>query len=162
MMERLRGEALQTRFTVAHATVRQILGACLQVPPQAVTFTAGANGKPAVTGLPLAFNLSHSGDLAVCAVAAGGQLGVDVEVIRPVSDADDLSSRYFASDEARSFCGCRRRAPARVFGVWTRKEAFLKAPGEGMSRPLDSFAVSVGPEPARLVKAPPRTGRCGR
>ena len=132
--------------------MRQILGGCLQVPPQALTFTAGPNGKPAVPGLPLAFNLSHSGDVAVCAVAAGGQLGVDVEMIRPISDADDLSSRYFSRDEAREFL--RLPATERLhafFGVWTRKEAFLKATGEGMSRPLDSFVVSVGPAPARLV-----------
>lgn len=151
-MERLHGEQLQTRFAVAHATVRQILGGCLRVPPQAVTFTTGASGKPAVSGLPVAFNLSHSGDLAVVAVAAGGQLGVDVEMIRPMWDADSLAIRYFSRDEARELM--RQPATERLhafFGVWTRKEAFLKATGEGMSRLLDSFAVSVGPEPARLV-----------
>lgn len=152
-MRRLHGEPLQTRFAVAHAAVRWILGQCLGVPPQTMTFTSNAAGKPALPGHPLAFNLSHSGDVAAFAVAAGGNLGVDVEVVRPVPDADTLASRFFSREEAADLA----RVPASgrleaFFGVWTRKEAFLKATGEGMARPLDSFAVSVGSDEPRLLR----------
>ena len=144
-MRRLHGELLQTRFAVAHAALRTILGRCSGVAPQALTFASGASGKPALPGQPLAFNLSHSGDVAVCAVAAGGHLGVDVEMVRPVPDADALASRFFSRDEAADLA----RVPASdrlqaFFRIWTRKEAFVKATGEGMARPLDSFSVSAG------------------
>ena len=152
-MQRLHGELLQTRFVVAHAAARGILGQYLGVLPQDVIFGSVAAGKPVVRGQVLAFNLSHSGDVAVCAVAANGNLGVDVEAVRPVPDADTLASRFFSGEEAAELAlvpaGDRLRA---FFDVWTRKEAFLKATGEGMARPLDSFSVSVAQNPPRLMR----------
>ncbi|HLP78521.1 MAG TPA: 4'-phosphopantetheinyl transferase superfamily protein, partial [Candidatus Paceibacterota bacterium] len=102
---------------------------------------------------PLHFNLAHTGDLAVLGVSRLGPLGVDVETIRPVKDADDLVARFFSPRESESFqrLTSDRKVNA-FFNLWTRKEALLKASGEGISGGLNRTEVSFLPgEPARVI-----------
>jgi 4'-phosphopantetheinyl transferase len=143
---RLRTTELRLRFIAAHGALRRILTRYLGTEADAIRFEQTAFGKPFVAGTPVSFNLSHSEGLALCAITVDGQIGVDVERIRPVTDADDLVKRYFAPLEASEYA---RQPPsertATFFSTWTRKEAFLKATGLGLQRPLDSFEVEVAP-----------------
>lgn len=152
----------QDAFVVARAGLRTMLARYLEVPPQDVVFRYGDAGKPELsetlaTG-ELAFNLSHSGDWAICAVALRGPLGVDIERVRAMHDAAGLARRYFAAAEVEMW---ERLATdeqtAAFFRCWTRKEAYLKALGDGLRAPLDRFVVSFAPgEPPRLVEASPQ------
>jgi 4'-phosphopantetheinyl transferase len=134
------------RFIVAHGALRGILARYVGVGADQLRFETSSSGKPSVVGSAVPFNLSQCEGLALCAVAGGGHVGVDLERIRPVPDADALVLRHFAAGEARSYqtLPLSDRVPA-FFSTWTRKEAFLKATGEPMHWPLDSFEVDVSP-----------------
>ncbi len=98
------------------------------------------------------FNVSHSEELALIAVAADGALGIDVEAIRNIRDRDDIAARFFSRREnARlQVLPERVRSPS-FFACWTRKEAFVKALGDGLARPLDNFDMTCAPdEPPQL------------
>jgi 4'-phosphopantetheinyl transferase len=152
--ERFASVLLRDRFVVAHAALREILSLYIGTPAQALPLTRTASGKPVVAGAPLAFSLAHSQDLALCAVTALGRIGVDVEAVRHVPDADDLVCRYFSPDEARRYLALPETARPRAFlTLWTLKEAFVKATGEGLSRPLDSYSVSVDLASAQVLDA---------
>ena len=154
--DRFRFERDRRHFVRARASLRQLIGAYEAVDPGGITFTTGRYGKPALSGPldgALDFNVSHSGGVALIALSRAGAVGVDVEAIRAVDDRDALARRVFAAGEIAALT---RVAPARrdeaFFAAWTRKEAFIKAIGEGLSRPLDQFEVSLVPgEPARLL-----------
>jgi 4'-phosphopantetheinyl transferase len=141
---RLRTSELRLRFVIAHGALRTILGHYTGIAPAAVPVQTTPAGKPFLPGNMVAFNLSHSDGIAVCAVAVDGQIGVDVERIRPVPDADAIVKRYFAPTEAREYAALANtdRTTA-FFSTWTRKEAFVKAIGDGLLCPLDSFEVEV-------------------
>ncbi len=99
------------------------------------------------------FNLSDSEDLAVYAFARGSEIGVDVEILRPMPDALSISESFFSAPERETLRSVpeEQRAEA-FFNCWTRKEAYLKAIGEGLSEPLDSFVVTLAPgEPPRFL-----------
>jgi 4'-phosphopantetheinyl transferase len=143
------------RYTVAHAAMRVLLAAYAGGGASALRFATTGRGKPvlATPAVPLHFNLSHSGDLALIAVTADAELGVDVEALRPIDEHDALASRFFAPDEARALSGVApaQRDLAFLLG-WTRKEAYVKAVGEGLHLPLDRFAVTLDPGgPARFL-----------
>jgi 4'-phosphopantetheinyl transferase len=143
---RLRTTELRVRFIAAHGAFRRVLARYLDTAADAIRFEQTAFGKPFVAGTPVSFNLSHSDGLALCAITVDGQIGVDVERIRPVTDADDIVKRYFAPLEASEYARLpASERPATFFSTWTRKEAFLKATGLGLQRPLDSFEVEVTP-----------------
>jgi 4'-phosphopantetheinyl transferase len=143
---KLRTTELRLRFIVAHGATRSILASYLGVRPDQVVFDVTRFGKPAIAGTQLAFNLSHSDGLALCAVTESGHIGVDVERLRPVTDADGIAQRYFAPAEAQAYAQTPEADRLAVFfSTWTRKEAFLKATGLGLQRPLDSFEVDVTP-----------------
>lgn len=153
------------RFIVCRARLRQLLGARLSVRPESVELVYGARGKPALANSGRnspRFNLSHRDDLAVYALSSGGggEVGVDVEAIRPLPDADAIAARFFSRREHaayRALDPCDR--PLGFFQCWTRKEAFVKALGEGLSHPLDSFDVSLAPgAPAELLRVAPGPG----
>ena len=144
------------RFVGVRAVLRVLLGAYLQVDARDLTFSYGPQGKPALTGRfrdGLSFNVSHSHELALLAVGPGIDIGVDVEAVRPMNDIDDIAARFFSPREADQL----RSLPASVrteafFACWTRKEAYLKALGSGLARPLDGFDVTFAPgEPATLA-----------
>ena len=144
------------RYIAAHGQMRALLAAYLGSAPQELRFEREERGKPrlAHTGAHelLSFNLSHSEDQGLLAISRGTTLGVDIEVQRPLSDLDALARSHFAAQELQTL---HRLPPARhhdaFFAAWTRKEAYVKALGAGLSVPLDGFEVTVHPdEPAAL------------
>lgn len=137
---------------VARATLRQLLGRYLGVAPSDVQFVLGSSGKPALPGRELYFNVSHSHGLAVYAFTRRGEVGIDVERLRSQPSHLDMAGRFFAPAEAAAIRSLppQQREEA-FFHVWTRKEAFIKATGQGLSFGLERFEVSVPPdEPPRL------------
>jgi 4'-phosphopantetheinyl transferase len=155
---RFRFPVHRDRFVVARGVLRQILGDVVDADPSRLMFEYGRHGKPslggAFAGADLRFNVAHSETLAVYAISHGLEVGVDVEWLHPLPDAELLAERFFSAreqDALRSLPAAQRLAA--FFACWTRKEAFLKATGEGLSRSLDSFDVAVDPAlPARLER----------
>lgn len=148
---RLRFDADRRRFVASRAALRQILGRCLDVPPSDVSLGVALGGKPCLDparhGEWLRFNLSHSGDLALLAVSGDGEIGVDVERVRPVPELAAVAARYFSPHEQASLAALPAERRARAFlSCWTLKEAYLKACGDGLSRRLAAFDVTVGEE----------------
>ena len=150
---RYRRQQDRVRFIAARAALRCLLaahlGADLGAKPRALAFAYGANGKPALShGGGLEFNLSHSGDLAVIALAHDREVGVDVERLRPLSSAQRIAERLWSSGEAAALGTLDEdeRLTA-FFATWTRKEAVVKALGEGITGRLDGFQVPAGPAP---------------
>lgn len=143
------------RYVAAHAWLRRILGAYLSVPPQHLRFTAGAHGKPVLVQTPrgegqppLCFNLSHSKDLALIAVTAGLDVGVDIEAVRDDLPGPDLAAGVLSAAELDELAQCAAPDHPRAFvGCWTRKEACLKALGVGLG--LEPRALYVGLQPTR-------------
>jgi len=139
------------QFIAAHALLRRVLALCLNCAPVDVTFAVTANGKPYLAGskIGLRFNLSHSGERTMIALAVGRDVGVDVEQDRSV-EVLGIAERFFAPSEAAAL---RSRSPAEqqiaFFRCWTRKEAFIKALGEGLGYPLDAFEVELDDDKSR-------------
>jgi 4'-phosphopantetheinyl transferase len=136
----------QRRFAVARGLLRELLGSALSLRPQEIELAEGSYGKPVLGGPlrahPLRFNLSHSEELAVFALTLTGEIGVDVEHIRPLPDMWGLAARCFAPPELAALS--RLPDDERVHGffrAWTRKEAVIKADGAGLSWELLSFAT---------------------
>lgn len=148
----------RSRFVVARAHLRHLLAARLDAKPESVRLAYGARGKPALappfSSSDLRFNLSHSDDVAVYAFATGIDVGIDVERIRPVRDAERIAARFFSPSENEALLALDPRdRPTGFFNCWTRKEAFIKALGEGLYYPLDRFDVSLDPErPATILR----------
>jgi 4'-phosphopantetheinyl transferase len=146
------------RFLIARGTLREILAAYLGATPDAVRFVYAAAGKPALaepfTPARVEFNVSHSGEIALYAIGSSGRLGVDVEQIRPLDELEALATRNFSAAEQRAlFALPSAQRAAAFFACWTRKEAFIKALGDGLSYPLEAFTVSFAAgEPARLLE----------
>ncbi len=140
------------RFVAARAGLRRILARYLGQAPQALGFAYGPQGKPrlAAAGAPPYFNLSHAEGLALVAVTAIGEVGVDLEFPRPIDPG--LAARYFAAAEiaALEALPAQERNLA-FFRCWTRKEAYLKACGDGVLAPLDRFEVSLDPASPRVL-----------
>lgn len=138
----------RSRFVLAHAALRLFLARCLDVQPAAVRYESGLHGKPRLApGLPaLEFNLSHSAGLGLLAVARDRPVGVDVEHLRDVPEALNIADTHFSAAEREvlvSLPPAERRAA--FFRCWTRKEAVIKALGEGLGRALGSFEVDLAP-----------------
>lgn len=139
------------RFVAGRACLRILLASSLACEPKDVHFTYGPWGKPALEGTALSFNAAHSEDLAVYAVGGRAQIGVDVELCRQVTDADALADRYFSHAERRALASIPNATRGEAFlRYWTRKEAYVKALGEGLYHPLGAFDVSVEPPYWRL------------
>ncbi len=139
------------RYVVAHLALRTVLGGYLGRAPGALRFVAAASGKPrlvkAAAAVDLRFSLAHSGQLALCAVARGREVGVDVERIGRSSDLIASVQQVLAPDEQRALE--RIAAPQRevaFYRLWTCKEAWLKATGEGLMRAPDSFSIGGAAE----------------
>lgn len=147
---RFHRETDRKAFTISHGALRSILGGYLAVPAADIPFAVGAAGKPALgadlAGSGLEFNLSHSGDFALVAVSAASIVGVDVERWDPNVECLDLAEHYFSPrerDELRAIHPGETMAG--FFNAWTRKEAYLKATGDGITRGLVHFDVSLAP-----------------
>lgn len=137
-------------FIAARGILRELLGAYLHCAPATVEFGYGAQGKPTLGGSisdgSLRFNLSHSHGLAAYAFSLGREVGVDIEPIRPDFVTQDIAKRFFAPEEVEELRSLPPSLRAEGFFLcWTRKEAYIKARGEGLQIPLDSFRVSLTP-----------------
>jgi 4'-phosphopantetheinyl transferase len=144
-------------FTVARAATRQVLGRYVNLSGETLAFSYGDKGKPELVqgaeGAPIKFNLSHSGEFALLAVTRGLCLGVDIERVNVDFAGEDIAERFFSRNEVAALRAIAAEARAEsFFSCWTRKEAYIKALGEGLSAPLDSFDVAFGPGvPAALL-----------
>ncbi|MBC7870627.1 MAG: 4'-phosphopantetheinyl transferase superfamily protein [Chitinophagaceae bacterium] len=141
------------RFILARGMLRTVLARYAETPPQALNFTYGTRGKPALLNHPLQFNLAHSGDLLLLALTSGHELGVDVEQIRPLPHLATMAQDNFSPVEVKAlYLLPEDQREIAFLKIWTRKEAFIKATGDGFKRPLASFDVSID-EPAQLLRA---------
>jgi len=140
------------RFIVARGVLRELLGRYLQTDPSDVSFVYNAFGKPALRpdfGSQLKFNLSHAAGLALIAIACASSVGVDLEYIRMQSDHAEIARRFFSAAEVDSLSGLQSHAyTAAFFSCWTKKEAYVKARGEGLTIPLNDFSVPLTTDPA--------------
>jgi 4'-phosphopantetheinyl transferase len=155
--DRFHFEKNRNNYIVCHGILRIILGHYLNVAPGLIRFNYGRNNKPSLANGPgrgkLYFNLSHSEGIALYALGMNREIGVDIEYLREVPEMETLFERFFSPRENEVFqiLPENRRQKA-FFNCWTRKEAFIKAIGEGLSYPLDRFVVSIVPdEPAKLI-----------
>jgi 4'-phosphopantetheinyl transferase len=147
---RFHHERDRRRFIIARAVLREILGFCLGVGPRRLSFRCGQFGKPMLAGefeqSEIRFNMSHSGGGALYAVSLGREVGVDLELIRPLADMSSLAQSCFSAAENLTLQALLGRERLRgFFDGWTRKEAFLKATGHGLSFSLQAFEVSLAP-----------------
>ena len=161
--QRYRLAKVRQQFILARGMLRTILSRYLQCPPAQIAFTYGPHGKPAVAAVPdgsagsvPAFNMAHSRGLALLAVTANGEVGIDVEEIRPDGPHDAIAGRFFSKYEAAVIGRLAGTDKHRAFyNAWTRKEAILKALGTGVGGMLAQWEVSLLPgEPARIRRAP--------
>jgi len=147
-VERVASPARQARVMESRVILRYLLAGYLSMPPQAVKLRRGKLGRPLLDGRQnrqeLSFNLSHSGDLMVLAVARGSAVGVDVEQVRPRRGLSRLAQRLFSDSEQKLLAatGEADRLTA-FFQGWTRKEALLKAAGAGVFRQARDTEVSL-------------------
>jgi 4'-phosphopantetheinyl transferase len=138
--ERFRFERDRVRFRRRRAHLRHLLAGHAGGNPAELRFARNRFGKPSLLGSRIAFSASSSGDVAMIAVGSGA-LGIDVELVRPAAADEDVARRLFAREEAAAVLG---GDSGDFFRCWTRKEAYVKAIGCGLSFPLHSFAVEVG------------------
>lgn len=143
----------RAQFIVGRGMLRTVLGGYLNLEPGKLTFAYGMRGKPGLPDQSLRFNLAHSGGLGVLAVTRHRELGIDIERIRPLENWAGVMNSFFSIAEQEAI----RSLPETLglsafFTCWTRKEAYVKATGEGIGVPLDRFNVSVlpGSEPRLL------------
>ncbi len=151
---RFRNPLHGAQYTVARGVLRMLLGRYLNRPPKDIRFSYSHYGKPFIDDASetLRFNLSHSQDLVLYAFTHQREIGIDIEYIRPVSSRDQIA--VFSPNETRVLSALPAAQQAiGFFNCWTRKEAYIKAHGEGLSLPLDQFDVTLAPgEPAALLE----------
>ncbi|MFY9555865.1 MAG: 4'-phosphopantetheinyl transferase superfamily protein [Blastocatellia bacterium] len=148
--ERFYFERDRRRFIAARGQLRMILGRYVGVSPRALVISYGARGKPFLgrmfgTGA-IKFNLSHSAELALVAVSQDRDIGVDLEEVRALDDAERIAERFFAPRENAALLEVPEAVRTEAFFCcWTLKEAYVKATGDGLARPTESFEVSFAP-----------------
>lgn len=158
-MARFRNPADGERFAQSRAFLRRVLGGYLDLPPERVPLTEAASGKPTLVAQhdphSMGFNLAHSGTLAICGLSGGSEIGVDIEAVREMLDLDSLIRRCLTTDEREEVTGLDRADRLVAFyRFWTRKEAYLKGLGVGLS--MDPSHVCVRDPGHPQVLAPPR------
>lgn len=146
------------RSVAGRALLRLLIGRCLGSDPGRLRLVAGPSGKPELPAsdnpASLGFNASGSGGVAAYAFATGREVGIDLEQHRPLPDADRVAARFFSPREYQALQAVPSpQRPAAFFAVWTRKEAYVKATGDGLSRPFGEFSVSALPgNPPALIE----------
>ena len=155
-------------FVAARGVLRVLLGRYLNLTPEELRFKYSSYGKPSLDvgpdGERLRFNLSHSHERALLAFTRAGELGVDLEFMRADFACHEVAERWFSDREVEMFSALPGSLRIEgFFNCWTRKEAYVKARGEGLSRPLKSFSVSLAPdEAARLLSIDGDSVQCER
>jgi len=155
--ERFYFERDREHFIVARGVLRAILGGYLNRMPACLSFSYSSHGKPALAGgsdgNAIRFSVSHSGGVALYAVTRGREVGIDIERIRSDLAVAEIAERFFSPREVATLRELPTEAQSQAFFCcWTRKEAYIKARGEGLSLPLDQFDVSLAPgEPAAVL-----------
>ena len=166
--ERFRFEKDRRRFMVARGTLRAILSRYLSIPPSRLRFLYGPRGKPRLAeemgGSRLRFNLAHSHGRALCAVTAHREVGIDIEQIVCDIENDLIAEYLFSSGEIAALRALpAERQPHMFYRLWTQKEAYVKATGDGLHLPLNQFEVALpaGESPTLLgvVGSPEEAGR---
>ncbi|MCG5240730.1 4'-phosphopantetheinyl transferase family protein [Azospirillum doebereinerae] len=138
-------EKLTNRFILRRGLLRALLGRCAGRAPEDLRFDYGSHGKPSLAGGP-SFNLADSEDFVAIGVTPSGGIGVDIERLRMIESANDIAERFFHAGEHATLAALPPdRRDEGFLLAWTRKEAFIKAAGVGLSMPLDQFAVTVTP-----------------
>jgi 4'-phosphopantetheinyl transferase len=141
----------QQQFVVARGVLRQLLARYTGLAPAALKLTSNSYGRPSLAKdsnpAQLNFNLSHSGNLVLYAFSRGRSVGIDIEAMRQEVATLEIAKNFFSLDEVTAL----KAVPAELhtvafFNGWTRKEAYIKALGEGLSHPLQSFSVSLAPQ----------------
>ena len=153
---RFRFDRHRRRYIVGRAFLRRVLGAYVGREPERIEFTYGDKGKPGLAeppAEPLHFNLSNSSELALVGLTRVAPLGVDLERTRDLSDLEAIAERFFSKSESEVLLALPREQQGEgFFNCWTRKEAYLKAIGDGLTAPLDAFDVTLRPgEEARMT-----------
>lgn len=159
---RFRADRYRDAYIVGRGRLRETLGLVVGCPPAAVRLVADLRGKPRLDG-PVGgrvrFNVAHSSALMLCAVTLDRDVGVDVERMDERTEWEEIAARSFAATEREALGALPRTVQqSAFFACWTRKEAVIKATGEGLARPLDSFLVSVEPGHAAVLSCDPALG----
>jgi len=154
------------RFVVARARLRELLGERLGMRPQALELVPDSNGKPALTPRLAAsgwrFNMSHCDELALYAFSRGREVGIALEAIRPLAEADAIAERFFASGERLAYSAFTpSERPTGFLRIWTRKEALAKGLGAGLSAPLEKLDASAPPRGWSIESFSPQPGFIG-
>jgi 4'-phosphopantetheinyl transferase len=146
--ERFQVEHARTTWVAAHGALRVVLARYLDAAPTAVAFTERPGGKPAVVGDAVEWNLSHTAGLvAVAVTAAGRPVGVDVEALRALHHEAGVASRVLTDEEHHQYESLPDdRRNAFLLRMWARKEALVKASGEGIRSSLATIPAEPGPE----------------
>jgi 4'-phosphopantetheinyl transferase len=158
-MDRFRFKNDRDMFLHSHSLLRRLLANYLNQMPEKIKFSYTHYGKPFLEPKRgekrIEFNLSHAGDIILIGVTFDIPIGVDVEKIKPLPEIDQIAAQFFSSGEQRDLSLLSGSSKLfAYYDCWTRKEAVIKASGEGLSMPLDSFRVSLLPgEPARLIES---------
>lgn len=148
----------RNHFIVGRGVLRELLGRYLLVNPSELRFTYNRYGKPALDrklhGEGLKFNLAHSGGLALYAFTRDGEVGIDVEQLREDLGGEEIARQFFSTEEVKALTALPEHLRTEgFFNCWTRKEAYIKAQGEGLSLSLQSFDVTLTPGEAALLLA---------
>jgi 4'-phosphopantetheinyl transferase len=146
---RLRFERDRKRYITGRGILREILARYIGTEPAALCFSYGEHGKPELVGegeYGLRFNVAHADAVFLCAVAESHEVGVDVERVEHFDGIDDVAEEMFSLAERAVYRSLPPDERVDAFAAcWTRKEAFIKAIGEGLSYPLHQFDVSLAP-----------------
>ena len=146
------------RFIISHGFKRSILASYLNIAPTRIQFQLGDKGKPSLleTGddrQALTFNLSHTEDLTLLAITRGREVGIDVEYMNRKVDWQSISQRFFTKPEQQAlFSLMKESQKAAFFQLWTRKEAYMKVLGSGLSLPPTAFTLTVSPQLPALIE----------
>ena len=142
------------RFIATRGILRSLIGKYLEINPAEISFQYSEFGKPGIANNnSLQFNISHSQNIALFAFTEKFNIGIDVEFVNPNIEVKEIAARFFSTNEIKNLLALpEKQQTLGFFYCWTRKEAFIKAVGKGLSFPLDKFEVSLEPDkPAKLL-----------
>ena len=167
-LSKLSRPEVQIRFASTRHALRVLLGGTLGVSPARLRLQTNSFGKPSLAdnhpGPPLWFNVTHSHSVALLAISRHGEVGVDVELLRPMPDALKLAERFFCPAEHQLLAGLEEAIQSEAFlRMWTVKEAFVKAIGEGLAHPIHEVEITLGGPGGLAVQGiHPRAGKPAR